>query len=85
METLGLLKSTETGKSTHTGTLCQENMGAVETEQRPAQMGRRTVKNAVLWDVMWSGSCKNRRFRLTYRLHHQGDKNRRARNNVSSN
>jgi hypothetical protein len=29
--------------------------------------------------------CKNRRFGGTYRLHHEGDKNRRARNNVSSN
>jgi hypothetical protein len=28
---------------------------------------------------------KNRRFGGTYRLHHVGDKNRRARNNVSSN
>jgi hypothetical protein len=28
---------------------------------------------------------KNRRFRGKYRLHHQGDKNREAKNNVSSN
>jgi hypothetical protein len=31
------------------------------------------------------GSCKNRSFGGTYHLSHQGDKNRRARNNVSSN
>jgi hypothetical protein len=31
------------------------------------------------------GSCKNRRFGGTYLLDHQGDENRRARNNVSSN
>jgi hypothetical protein len=31
------------------------------------------------------GSCKNRRFGGTHHLHHQGEKNRRARNNVSSN
>jgi hypothetical protein len=30
------------------------------------------------------GSCKNRRFGETNRFHHRGDKNRRARNNVSS-
>jgi hypothetical protein len=35
-----------------------------------------TMKNAVLWDVMLYGSCKNLRFRGTWRLHHQGDKNR---------
>jgi hypothetical protein len=34
---------------------------------------------------MPSGYCKNRRFEGTYRLHYQGDKNRRAGNNISSN
>jgi hypothetical protein len=29
------------------------------------------------------GSCKNRQFGGTYRMHHQSDKNRQARNNVS--
>jgi hypothetical protein len=44
------------------------------------------VRNAVFWDVTQCGSsCKNRRFWVTYRLHHQGDKNRRGRNKVSSN
>jgi hypothetical protein len=37
-----------------------------------------TIKNAVLWDVMPFGSCKNRRFPGTY------EKNQRARNNVNS-
>jgi hypothetical protein len=31
------------------------------------------------------GSCKNRRFGGTYRLHHQGERNHRASNNVSNN
>jgi hypothetical protein len=31
------------------------------------------------------GSCKNQRLVEPYRLHHQGDKNRRARNNLSHN
>jgi hypothetical protein len=43
------------------------------------------MNNAVLWDVTPCCSCNNRRFEGTYRLHHQGDKNRRARKNVSSN
>jgi hypothetical protein len=33
-------------------------------------------KNAAFWDVTLLGSCKNRRFGGTQRLHHQGDKNR---------
>jgi hypothetical protein len=32
------------------------------------------MKNAVFWDVTPYGSCKNRLFGGTYRLHHQGDK-----------
>jgi hypothetical protein len=52
----------------------------------PAYMTtNRMVKNAVIWDVRPRGSCKNRRFGGTYRLHRQGDKNCRARNNVSRN
>jgi hypothetical protein len=43
------------------------------------------VKNAVFWDVVSCGSCKNRRFGGTYRLHHQGEKDQQARNNVNSN
>jgi hypothetical protein len=35
-----------------------------------------TMKNGVFWDVTPCGSCKNRRFRGTLRLLHQGDKNR---------
>jgi hypothetical protein len=41
------------------------------------------VKNAVFWDVTPRSAGKNRRFRRTYHLHHQGDKNRRVRNNVA--
>jgi hypothetical protein len=43
------------------------------------------IKNAVFWDVTLRGSCKNRRFGGTYLLHHQGEKNKRDRNNVGSN
>jgi hypothetical protein len=35
-----------------------------------------TTKNGVLWDVTPCDSCKNRRFGGTWRLLHQGDKNR---------
>jgi hypothetical protein len=44
-----------------------------------------TMKNAVFWDVMPYGCYKNRRFGGTYRLYNQGDKNRLASNNASSN
>jgi hypothetical protein len=44
-----------------------------------------TMKNVVFGDVTPCGSCNNRRFQRTYRLCDQGDKNRRARNNVRSN
>jgi hypothetical protein len=44
----------------------------------------RKFKNTVFSDVTRCGSCKNLRFGGTYRLHHQGDNNRRARNNVSN-
>jgi hypothetical protein len=32
-----------------------------------------TMKNGVVWDVTPCGSCKNRRFRGTWRLLHQGE------------
>jgi hypothetical protein len=34
-----------------------------------------TMKNAVFWDVMSRGCCKNRRFEGAYRLRHQGEDN----------
>jgi hypothetical protein len=34
------------------------------------------LKKGVFWDVTPCGSCKNRRFGGTWRLLHQGDKNR---------
>jgi hypothetical protein len=43
------------------------------------------MKNVVFWDVMPCGSCKNRRVRGTYHLHHQAEKNQGTKNNVSSN
>jgi hypothetical protein len=43
-----------------------------------------TMMNAIFWDVTPCGSCRKRRFGGTYRLHHLGDKNRLARNNISS-
>jgi hypothetical protein len=42
-----------------------------------------TMMNTVFWDMMPCGSCKNRRFGGTYRLHHKDGKNQRAKN-VSS-
>jgi hypothetical protein len=35
-----------------------------------------TMNDVVFWDVTLCGSCKNWRFRETWRLLHQGDKNR---------
>jgi hypothetical protein len=43
------------------------------------------ITNVIFCDVTLCGSRKNRRFGGKYPLHHQGDKNQRARNNVSSN
>jgi hypothetical protein len=43
-----------------------------------------TMKSAVFGDVTKCASGKNRSFRGMYRFHHKVDKNRRARNNVSS-
>jgi hypothetical protein len=44
-----------------------------------------TMKNTVFWNAAPCASCKNLRSGGTYHLHHQGDMNRRARSNVSSN
>jgi hypothetical protein len=44
-----------------------------------------SMKNCVFWDVTPCGSCKNLRFGGTWRLLHQGDKNRCTRNNTSCN
>jgi hypothetical protein len=41
--------------------------------------------DTVFLDVTPCGSFKNWRFCRTWGLHHQGDKNRRSRNNVSHN
>jgi hypothetical protein len=43
------------------------------------------MNNSIFWDATPCGCCKNRRFGGMYLLHHQSDKNRRARNNVSRN
>jgi hypothetical protein len=40
---------------------------------------------AFLWDVTPCGSSRNLGFGGTYDIHHQGGKNWRARNNISSN
>jgi hypothetical protein len=44
-----------------------------------------TLKKGVFWDVTPCGSYKNRRFGGSWRLLHQGDKNRWTRNNTSCN
>jgi cytidine deaminase len=41
------------------------------------------MKDAVFCDVTPCGSCKNRRFKGTFCLHQQGEKNQRARNRVN--
>jgi hypothetical protein len=38
------------------------------------------MKDAIFWDVSPCGSCKNQRFGGTYRLHLQGENNRRTKN-----
>jgi hypothetical protein len=43
------------------------------------------MKNTGLWDVKPCDSVKNRCVEGTYHLHHQGEKNQRARNNLISN
>jgi hypothetical protein len=43
------------------------------------------MRNAIFWNVTLCGSCKDGPFGGTWRLHHQGNKNRRVRNYVSSN
>jgi hypothetical protein len=35
-----------------------------------------SMKNSAFWDVRLCGFCKNRRFGGSYRLQHDGDKNR---------
>jgi hypothetical protein len=42
-----------------------------------------TMRKAVFWDVRLCACCKNPCLGGTYRLHHQGDKNRRARNKMN--
>jgi hypothetical protein len=42
-----------------------------------------TMKSAVFWNVTPCDSCKNRRSGGTYSLHHQGDKNRRAKKTLA--
>jgi hypothetical protein len=55
---------------------------AVETRLKAQHC---SLKNAAFWNEMPRGSCNNRRFGGTYRLHYQSEKNRRAGNKVSSN
>jgi hypothetical protein len=43
------------------------------------------MKNDVFWSVAPRGFCDNWHLGGKYRLHHQGHKNIRARNNVNSN
>jgi hypothetical protein len=64
----------------------------MEVSGQPAERGRyrdwlqlKNDKNAVFLDVTRCGRCRNRRFGGPYHLNHPGDKNRRARNNVSIN
>jgi hypothetical protein len=45
-----------------------------DTDLRVEVFTAMTVNNAVFWDVMLCGSCKNRCFEVTYHLHGQDDK-----------
>jgi hypothetical protein len=42
------------------------------------------MNNAVFWEATLCGSCKNRCFGIMYSLYHQGEKNRRTKNNVNN-
>jgi hypothetical protein len=42
------------------------------------------MKNAVFWDVVPCGCCKNQRFGGTYCLHHEGEENQQDGNNINS-
>jgi fatty acid desaturase len=90
------LSSADT-KRPETGQVCFSGEGhhlypTVDFQRSPAgctvispKIGRfELLKNVVFWEVTPCGSCRNRRFVGTYRLHHHGDKNQRTRNNVSS-
>jgi hypothetical protein len=44
-----------------------------------------SLENAVFWNVMHYGCCKNERFEGTHPVHHQVNTYLRVRNNVSSN
>jgi hypothetical protein len=52
--------------------ICNKHFKDVRVEVSTAV----TMKNGVFWVVTPCGSCKNRRFGGTWRLLHQGDKNR---------
>jgi hypothetical protein len=57
--------------------ICEKFWGIKGTLKRNI-WGKRgsKMKNGVFWVVTPCGSCKNRRFGGTWRLLHQGDKNR---------
>jgi hypothetical protein len=59
------------------GTICWKRLCYVRFEVFTAV----TIRNAVSWDMMPCGSCKNRSFGWTYRLHQVG-KDQWARNNA---
>jgi hypothetical protein len=63
--------------------LRSEEQAKLQWSQDPSQTND-NLKNSVFWDVMPYGSCKNRCFRRTYHLRHQGDTNWQARNVISN-
>jgi hypothetical protein len=50
---------------------------------QPSPKLHEPVKNGVFWEVTLCGSCKNRPFGGTQRLHNQGDKNRWTKNKLA--
>jgi hypothetical protein len=81
---ISTLKSRTTGSCNYTSAF--KLQAAVSSRLFSLKMKKiyspKIMENGVFWDVTLCGSCKNRRFGGTQRLHHQGDKNRWTRNNV---
>jgi hypothetical protein len=61
-----------------------EDMACVLHQVRFEVFTAVTMNNDIFWDVKPCGSCKNRRFGGTYRIHQTGEKNQRAMNGSSN-
>jgi hypothetical protein len=62
---------------------CDRSFGIVHSRaESPGVCLVFSFKNAVFWEAKPCGCCKHRRFERTYRRHHHGEENQRARNDV---